>query len=89
MKSGKCPKCHAAAVYRSQGKSSLDTGVRADDGVLFLNMHRQKRIFDDFKLLYFESYVCRQCGYLELYVEDKNALSNLETADNWQPVAPQ
>lgn len=89
MKNGKCPKCGAAAVYRSRGKTLLNTGVRADDGVLLLNLQRQKKIFDDFKLLHLESYVCRACGYLELYVEDIKELANLETADNWEPVPPQ
>jgi predicted nucleic-acid-binding Zn-ribbon protein len=74
-------------VYRSQGKG-LDTGVRADVGSLMLNIRHKKKIFDDFKLLYFESYVCSQCGYLELYVEDLEELVKVETADNWEKVAP-
>jgi predicted nucleic-acid-binding Zn-ribbon protein len=74
-------------VYRSQGKG-LDTGVRADDSSLMLNIRHKKKIFDDFKLLYFESYVCSQCGYLELYVEDVEELAKVETADNWEKVAP-
>lgn len=86
MKSGKCPKCGSAAVYRSRGKSSLDTGVRAGDGAPLLNIRHQKRLFDDFKLLYFETYVCSRCGYLELYVEDLKELAKVETADNWDHV---
>lgn len=88
MKSGKCPKCNASAVYFSRGKTSTNTGVRADESLLLLNIQHRKRIFDDFKMLYFESYVCRQCGYLELYVEDLKELDKLETADNWQLVPP-
>ena len=86
MKSGKCPKCGAAAVYVSWGKSSLDTGVRVGASGLLLNIRHQKKIFDDFKLLHFETYVCRQCGYLELYVEDFKELARLETANNWELV---
>jgi predicted nucleic-acid-binding Zn-ribbon protein len=74
-------------VYRSQGKG-VDSGIRADDGSLMLNIRHIKKIFDDFKLLYFESYVCSQCGYLELYVEDLEELVKVETADNWEKVAP-
>jgi predicted nucleic-acid-binding Zn-ribbon protein len=88
MKNGKCPKCQASAVYRSRGKTTLDTGMRTGDGAPLLNIRRQKRIFDDFKLLYLESYVCRACGYIELYVQDLQELANLETADNWEQIPP-
>lgn len=85
MKKGICPKCNPAEIYYAYAKSSLDAGVRADSGQLLLNIHKKtNKLFDEFNLYYLENYLCRDCGYLENYVQDLSELSRLETCSNWQ-----
>ena len=77
MKNGICPKCNSKEVYRSFSESSLNAGLRADDGVLMINLRKEsKGLFgDDFTLITVEGYLCRNCGYVESYVGDLERLS--------------
>jgi hypothetical protein len=91
MKNGICPKCSSSEVYRSFSESSLGAGLRADDGLLMVNLHKEgKGLFgDDFTLLTVEGYLCRSCGYVESYVHDLERLSQkLDEATNWEKVTP-
>jgi predicted nucleic-acid-binding Zn-ribbon protein len=89
MKNGICPKCNSSEVYHSFSESSLGAGLRADDGILMVNLHKEsKSLFgDDFTLLPVGSYLCRSCGYVESYVQDMARLSQkLDEATNWKKV---
>jgi hypothetical protein len=93
MRNGVCPKCNATEVYHSFSKSSLDSGLRADDGMPMVNFHKVgKGLFgDNFALFTLEAYLCRKCGYVETYVPeaDLGQMSlKLAEATNWNKVAP-
>ena len=72
MKSGKCPKCNSTEIFASYGKSSLDSGLSTGDGQPLLRLRTAKSgLFgDDYKMLEMETYVCRACGYVEMFVDD-------------------
>lgn len=89
MKNGSCPKCNSKEIYHSFSESNLNAGLRADDGVLMVNLHKEsKSLFgDDFTLITVEGYLCRNCGYVEPYVHDLERLSQkLGEATNWEKV---
>jgi hypothetical protein len=93
MRTGICPKCNSNEIYHSFSKSSLDSGLRAGDGMLMVNFHKVgKGLFgDNFAMFTLESFLCRSCGYIETYVPqaDLEKMSlKLETATNWNKINP-
>lgn len=62
MKSGKCPKCQSAKVYRR----NFPGGYRS---ALVLALESGVRL---------EDYVCSQCGYVESYLEDLSNADKIE-----------
>ena len=62
-KSGECPKCHSGVPYHSD--SIMDRGDGND--AMCLAIKRSGSI-EAKELGRFEVYVCRSCGYSELYV---------------------
>jgi predicted nucleic-acid-binding Zn-ribbon protein len=86
MRHGSCPKCQSTDVYTAYAKSSLDAGIKEQP---LLNLHTSKKgVFgDNYTLLDFDVYVCRQCGYVEQYVHDLASLTQrLPGASNWRKV---
>lgn len=83
MKTGTCPKCTSTEVYRSKVKTGLDYGLVADKSPLLLNIYKDKGWWPDVNMLYMDCFVCRACGYLEMYVQDIEKLSKLEDSTNW------
>ena len=82
MQNGQCLKCGSRTVFRSVGEgaqSPLHTG----SGSFLINIYKDSRWVPDIDLLTLASYLCRSCGYLEMYVEDVAALEKLDTATNW------
>ncbi|HQY23305.1 MAG TPA: hypothetical protein PLG23_11745 [Thermoflexales bacterium] len=82
MKTGTCPKCHSSEVYRGV-KAPLEAG----SGLLHLSAIRNNTGL----ILMLEPYVCRACGYVEMFVDDASrerlqAIA-LDTK-RWQRVAP-
>jgi predicted nucleic-acid-binding Zn-ribbon protein len=86
MRNGTCPKCKSEEVYGAYSKSSLDAGLHADDGQILFHIHSDKGFLGDSTFLYLETYVCRACGYLEMYVPDLQELEKLPGSTNWQKV---
>lgn len=86
MRNGVCPKCQSSEVYQAFSKSTLETGLKADDGQLLLHIHRDKGWLGDYIFLYLEQFVCQTCGYLEFYVQDRNELGKLAGSLNWKRV---
>ncbi|HUS16554.1 MAG TPA: hypothetical protein VM536_16280 [Chloroflexia bacterium] len=73
MKSGECPKCGAAAIYRLPGGSTASP----------INALRISRM----GVAPLDTYVCVSCGYTEQYVVEGEKRSAI--ADHWQQVGPQ
>lgn len=83
MKNGICPKCTSTEVYRSKTKTGLEYGLVADKSPLLLNIYKDKGWWPDVNLLYMDHFVCRACGYFEMYVQDIAKLAKLEDCTNW------
>ncbi len=75
-------------MYVAPEYNSLDGGVKADSGQLLLNLHSDKGgIFGDkFEMCYLDNYVCKDCGYIENYVNDLRKIQVLEETKNWKKV---
>jgi predicted nucleic-acid-binding Zn-ribbon protein len=93
MRNGICPKCNATEVYHSFSKKSLDSGLKTGDGGPMVGFHKVgKGVFGDgFANITLEAYLCRKCGYVEMYVPeaDLEQMSlKLAEAANWNKVDP-
>lgn len=88
MRSGVCPKCASSEVYTAYGKSTLDSGLRADEGqpLLHIRIPKSGLLGDDHKFLYVDGYVCQNCGYIEQYAHDLYELRQVSKSNNWRPV---
>lgn len=62
MKSGICPKCKSAAVFRR----NFPGGYRSSLSIAFESNIR------------LEDYVCGTCGYVESYLEDLNKIYKIK-----------
>ena len=75
MQNGQCPKCQSTEIYRGTplaGEGSVH--LAAFPGNTFVN-------------ILVDAYVCRNCGYIEMYVADssKGKLDALaQDSKNWQ-----
>ena len=80
MKTGTCPKCHSTEVYRGV-KAPLEAG----QGWLHLSANRNNTGL----ILMLEPYVCRACGYVEMFVADdsrERLQSVVVDTKRWQKV---
>jgi predicted nucleic-acid-binding Zn-ribbon protein len=67
MKSGTCPKCKSAAVYkRTKGMSLGEGGVHVYIASQMIS-----------KPVQVDHYICAACGYFEMYVADKARLEQV------------
>ena len=83
MKKGKCPKCQGTEVYWSTSTSSMGAGVTAGENQLLLQTRRDEAWAGDFHFSQLSYYACKDCGYMEIYSEDRGALDRLHQAANW------
>ena len=82
MQNGICSKCSAKSVYFSNAGGG-QTGLRTGDGHPLLNIYKDNRFIPDIDFLEMDYYVCRTCGYFEMFVRDKNKLVKLDDCSNW------
>ncbi len=68
MKSGRCPKCESSDVH-------VVDGNRFEPGIPLGGFSSGA---------FLNAYVCVKCGYVEMYVEDKEDLPKI--ADRWPKV---
>lgn len=85
MQNGICPKCDAKTIYFSNARGS-QAGIYTGDGQLLLNIYKDNRFIPSIDYLEMDSYVCRTCGYLEMFVRDKEKLLKLDDCSNWHKV---
>ncbi len=80
MKTGVCPKCHSTEVYRgaSTDGDGLSTGTY--NAVVEINVGKTQMT------LWVDTFLCRACGYLEMYVANRDDLRKLSSADGWEKV---
>ena len=82
MQNGICLKCHTKNVYLSNAKG-LQSGLKTGDGQPLLNIYKENRFIPDIDYLEMNHYICRNCGYFEMYVRDVAKLSKLDDCSNW------
>jgi predicted nucleic-acid-binding Zn-ribbon protein len=83
MINGVCPKCQAAEVYR---------GVAAEgEGITAGSYPAQIEIIagQNLAAVNLDTFVCRRCGYIELYAANPVDLEWLPQADGWVKVEAQ
>ena len=85
MKNGLCVKCSAETVYYSD-EQYPQSGLKTDSGYPYLNVKKEKRWIPDIHHSQMVSYVCRTCGYFEMFVKDLSILTKLDDCDNWRKV---
>jgi predicted nucleic-acid-binding Zn-ribbon protein len=85
VRDGQCPKCSSQEVYSSLARGA-QAGLSTDGGQPLLRIYKDKRFIPDISLLEMACYVCRDCGYFEMYVRDTSQLSRLDDCTNWQKV---
>jgi predicted nucleic-acid-binding Zn-ribbon protein len=85
MLGGTCPKCASEEVYYNDAKGS-QSGLSTDGGQPLLRVYKDKRFMPDIALLEMNCYVCRACGYFEMYVQDVAQLSKLDDCTNWSRI---
>ncbi len=84
MRNGLCIKCSAETVYYADGKHRME-GLKADGGP-FLQIYKDQKWIPDIHISQMVSYVCRTCGYLEMFVKDLSVLEKLDDCDNWKKI---
>lgn len=84
MRSGLCPKCTAEAVYVADTNPA---GVLAGDGQPLLRIYKEKGFRPDVTIAEMDFYLCRACGFLEMYVRDESKLEKIEGSTNWRKVS--
>ena len=85
MRNGLCVKCSANTVYFSNAKG-IQSGLRTDSDYPRLNIYKDNKWIPSIASSQMDSYICRTCGYFEMYVRDLNVLTNLDDCDNWQKI---
>jgi hypothetical protein len=76
MKDGKCPKCNSTTVYTKR------QGIKFGSDNFFyvsISSERMSRSVQEV-----DHYLCNNCGYLEIYVENKEKLEAV--AKDWNKV---
>lgn len=85
MKNGLCVKCGAKTVYYSDEKYPK-SGLKTDSGYPYLNIQKENRWIPDIHHSQMVCYVCRTCGYFEMFVRDLSILEKLDDCDNWKKI---
>ncbi len=83
MLNGVCPKCQATEVYR--GVAAEGEGLTAGSYLAQVEIMAGQTLL----AINLDTYVCRQCGYVELYAANPIDLALLPQADGWLKVAAQ
>jgi predicted nucleic-acid-binding Zn-ribbon protein len=78
MRQGICPKCKCAEVY--YGSSADGEGLNAGSYPAFVEVVAGS----DHTTLWLGTYICRTCGYVELYVSNQAGLNSLGQAEGWK-----
>jgi predicted nucleic-acid-binding Zn-ribbon protein len=86
MKNGICPKCKSKDIYYTYyGDKIKMPGYLAGEKHLEINL-----ILAGFKTArtWMETYLCKDCGYVESYAHELDKLSQLDNAINWIKAKP-
>lgn len=86
MKNGSCVKCSAKTVYYSDEKGPM-SGFKSESG-LYLQIYKENKWIPDIHSSQMIYYVCRTCGYFEMFVRDLDVLEKLDDCDNWKKIEP-
>ncbi len=73
MKNGRCPMCNSSEVY-----SNPKAEFRASSYLVDLE--------DDENEIYLTAYVCKDCGFTAMYVEDLGDIKGLPKMKGWERV---
>ncbi len=73
MKNGRCPMCNSSEVY-SNPKSEFRAGTDFVD------------LEDDKNEIYLTAYVCKDCGFAAMFVEDLDDIKDLPKMKGWKRV---
>ena len=87
MRNGVCIKCAAENVYFSNAKD-IQSGLRTDNGCPRLNIYKDNKWIPDIESSQMNYYVCRTCGYFEMFVRDLTKLAKFDDCDNWSKIEP-
>lgn len=85
MRNGSCVKCSAETVFVAIGKGG-QIGLKTDRSEPFLNIYKDNKWIPDINLCRMDYYVCRNCGYFEMFVNELNLLEKLNDCDNWKKI---
>ena len=80
-----CAKCSAETVYCSDAKGSQN-GLKTDNSEPLLNIYKDNKWIPDVHFCRMIYYVCRTCGYFEMFVLDLSVLEKLDDCDNWKKI---
>jgi predicted nucleic-acid-binding Zn-ribbon protein len=83
MRNGLCPKCGSEEVYLADANPP---GLLTGDGHPLLRIYKDKGFWPDVVIAEMNVYVCRACGFLEMYARDIDKLSKLIDCTNWHRV---
>lgn len=83
MRNGLCPKCDSEEIYLADAHPQ---GLLTGDGQPMLRIYKDKGFWPDVIIAEMNVYVCRACGFLEMYVRDRAGLEKLEDCTNWHRV---
>ena len=80
MNAGICPKCSSLEIYH--GVATDGEGLSAGSYTALVELHAGK----EQATLWIDTYICRACGYMELFVANQASLALLPQADGWVKV---
>jgi hypothetical protein len=73
MKNGRCPMCNSSEVYFNPEAEFRNSG-----GVLELDDTKNRM------MIYPIPYVCRECGFVAMYVEELEEIRDLPNMKGWK-----
>ena len=80
---GTCPKCSSHEIYR--GISTEGEGLTPGSYPLLAEI----RAGSEQTTLWIDTFICKECGHVELSVANPDALALLPQADGWERVTPE
>jgi predicted nucleic-acid-binding Zn-ribbon protein len=82
MKHGCCPRCQSTKIYRASSSEG--------DGLSAASYPAQIEIsgVQGPATLWIDTFICQDCGYMELFVANRDELCKLSQADGWVKVEP-
>ncbi len=80
MNCGTCPKCSSTEIYR--GTATDGEGLTAGSYTSLVELHAGREQVT----LWIDTYICRSCGCVELFVANRSGLALLPEADGWVKV---